>query len=98
MFTCPQKAVIKVNTRKSCFGAQKFDILGYHVTRDGVTPIPKKFEAIKAIAVPKNRKQLRQFICMINFYHEMLQKRSKLLSHNKYSRTRVLIVDTVLVD
>ena len=62
MFTRLQKAGLKVNARKSCFGAQKFDYLGYHVTRDGVMPIPKKVEAIQALAVSKTRKQLRQFI------------------------------------
>ena len=37
-----QKAGHKVNASKSCFGAHKFDYLGYHVTRDGVMTILKK--------------------------------------------------------
>ena len=53
MFNCLQKAGLKVNASKSCFGAHKFDYLGYHVTREGVMPIPKKVEAIQALAVPK---------------------------------------------
>ena len=80
MFTRLQKSGLKVNTSKSCFGAHKFDYLGYHVTRDGVMPIPNKFEAIQALAVPKTRKQLRQFIGMINFYRDMWQKRSELIA------------------
>ena len=71
MFTRIQKAGLKVNASKSCFGAHIFDYLGYHVTCDGVMPIPKKVEAIQAIAVPKTCKQLRQFISMINFYRDM---------------------------
>ena len=43
MFTHLQKAGLKVNASKSCFGAHKIDYLGYHVTCDGVMPIPKKF-------------------------------------------------------
>ena len=43
-------------------------------------PIPNKVEAIQALAVPKTRKQLRQFIGMINFYRDMWQKRSELLA------------------
>ena len=39
--------------------AHKIDYLGYHVTRDGVMPVPKKVKAIQALAVPKPRKQLR---------------------------------------
>ena len=46
MFTRFQKAGIKVNASKSCFGAHKFDYLGYHATRDGFMPIPKKFGAV----------------------------------------------------
>ena len=80
MFTHLQKAGLKVNARKLCVGAHKFDYLGYHVTHDGVMPIPKKVEAIQALVVPKTCKQLRQFIGMINFYHDMWQKRSEILA------------------
>ena len=62
---------LKVNAVKSCFGDHKFEYLVYHVTIDSVTPIPKKVEAIQALAVPKTCKQLRQFIGMINFFCHM---------------------------
>ena len=42
--------------------------------------ITKKVEAIQALAVPKTRKQLRQFIGMINFYRDMWKKRSEHLA------------------
>ena len=56
MFTRLYKAGIKVNARKSCFGAHKFDYLVYHVTRDGVMLIPKKVEAIQSLAAQKRAK------------------------------------------
>ena len=80
IFTRLQKTGLKVTASKSCSGANTFDYLGYHVTRDRVMPIPKKFEAIQALAVPKTHKQLRQFIGMIYFYRDMWQKRSELLA------------------
>ena len=43
-------------------------------------PIPKKVKAVQALAVPKTRKKLRQFIGMINFYRDMWQKRSEILA------------------
>ena len=46
MFTCLHKDGLKVNAIKSCFSANKFDNLGYHVTRDRVIPIPNKVKAI----------------------------------------------------
>ena len=42
MFTRLLKAGLKFNASKSFFGAHKFYYLVYHVTRDGVMPIPKK--------------------------------------------------------
>ena len=80
MFNCLQKSGLKINASKSCFGAHKFDYLGYHVTCDRVMPIPKEDEAIKSLAVPKTCKQLHQFIGMTNFYRDMWQKRSELLT------------------
>ena len=74
MFTRLHKSGIKVNASKSCFGAHKFDYLGYHVTRDVFMPIPKKVKEVQALAVPKTRKQLCQFIGMINFYRDIWQK------------------------
>ena len=79
IFTRLQKAGLKVNARKSCFVPHEFEYLGYCITRDGVMPIPNKFEAIQALVVPKTRKQLRQFIGIINLYRDMWQKRSELL-------------------
>ena len=68
MITRVHKAGLKVNTSKSCFGAHKFDYLGYHVTRDGVMPIPKKVEAIQALAVPINS----QTIASVYWYDQLL--------------------------
>ena len=80
MFTRLQKSGLKVNASKSCFGAHKFDHLGYHATCGGVMPVPNKVKAIRSLAVPKTGKQLRQFIGMIIFYRDMWKKRSELLA------------------
>ena len=75
-----QKAGLKVNAVKLCFRPHKFEYLGYHITCDGVIPIPKKVEAIQALTVPKTRKKLRQFIGTIKLYHDMWQNRSEILA------------------
>ena len=43
-------------------------------------PIPKKVETIQYLAIPNTRKQLRQFIGMINLYRYMLKNCSELLA------------------
>ena len=59
MFARLQKAGLKDNVGKSCFDAHEFEYLGYHLTCDGVMPVPNKFETIQALAVPKDLNQLR---------------------------------------
>ena len=66
---------LKVNFNKSRFATGSLDYLGYHISREGITPIPQKIEAIKAIKTPKTRKQLRSFLGMINFYRDMWSQR-----------------------
>ena len=62
---------LKINFNKSNFATDSLDYLGYHITRTGITPIPKKIEAIRAIKTRKTRKQLRSFLGMINFCRDM---------------------------
>ena len=71
---------LKVNFTKSSFAKGSLDYLGYHISRTGITPIPKKIEAIRAIKTPKTRKQLRSFLGIINFYRDMWSQRASLLA------------------
>ena len=59
-------AGLKVNANKSFFGRAELEYLGYWITRDGIQPLQKKVEAIMHIAEPKNRKELRSFIGVVN--------------------------------
>ena len=68
MSTHLHKAGLKVNASKSCFGAHKFDYLGYYVTCDRVMPIPKKVEAIQTLIVPKTHKN----IALVYQYDQLL--------------------------
>jgi hypothetical protein len=40
-----QNAGLKVNAKKSNFGAHKMEHLGYNITQTGIQPIPKKVQA-----------------------------------------------------
>lgn len=71
---------LKVNAEKSFFGRKQLDYLGYHISQEGIRPDMKKVEAIKALAAPKTRRQLRSFIGMVNFYRDMWKQRSHLLA------------------
>ena len=75
-----QTAGFRANLRKCFFGRDELEYLGYQLTRDGIQPQPKKVEAIVRLKPPKNVKQLRHFLGMVNYYRDMWRRRSHLLA------------------
>ena len=75
-----QEAGLKVNAPKSFFARGELEYLGYWITREGIKPMPKKIEAIQKIAPPKNVKELRSFIGIVNYYRDMWIRRSHVLA------------------
>ena len=73
-------AGLKINGLKSFFGRKEFEYLGYMLTPNGVKPIQKKVKGMLAIAPPKNLKQLRSFLGMVNYYRDMWIRRSHILA------------------
>ena len=75
-----QNAGLKENEETSFFGHSELEYLGYWVTRDGIKPLPKKVDAIKNIAPPRNMKELHSFIGVINYYRDIQVCRSEILA------------------
>jgi hypothetical protein len=75
-----KEAGSKVNAKKSFFGKDELEYLGYWITRQGIQPISRKVEAIKNIAAPKTRRKLRRFIGIVNYYRHMWIRRSDVLA------------------
>ncbi len=70
----------RANLQKLFFMQQEIEYLGYLLTSESIKPQPKKVEAMKRIQPPKNAKQLKRFIGMINFYRDVWEKRSDILA------------------
>jgi hypothetical protein len=64
-------ARIKVNVAKSLFYAHDIEYLGCILTREGIKPQPKKVQAILALNLPNNAKELRHFFGMVQYYRDM---------------------------
>jgi hypothetical protein len=73
-------AGLKINATKSVFCAQETEYLGYILTRGGIKPQPKKVQAILVLNPPNNVKEFQQFLGMVQYYRDMLQKRSEMLA------------------
>jgi hypothetical protein len=75
-----QYARLKVNAAKSFFCTTETEYLGYIPTRGGVKPQKKKIQAILALNLPNNVKELRQFLGMVQYYRYMWVKHSEMLA------------------
>ena len=75
-----EKAGFRANVRKCFFAKPELEYLGYWLTQDGIQPQPKKVEAILRLSEPKNVRQLRTFLGMVNYYRDMWRRRSHLLA------------------
>ena len=54
--------------------------LAHTLTICGLKPQPSKIEVMHRIMRPKNSKQLKMFLGMVNFYRDMFPKRSHFLA------------------
>jgi RNase H-like domain found in reverse transcriptase/Reverse transcriptase (RNA-dependent DNA polymerase)/Retroviral aspartyl protease len=75
-----KKAGLKVNAKKSFFAQHELEYLGYWITRNGIQPSQKKVEAIQNITIPNNKRELRRFIGMVNYYRDLWIRRSDVLA------------------
>jgi hypothetical protein len=73
-------AGLSVNISKSFFAKGELEYLGYWITRQGIQPLPDKVKAMQNIATPKNKRELRGFIGLINYYRDMWIRRSHVLA------------------
>ncbi len=75
-----REAGLKVNAAKSFFCTHKIEYLDYILTRGGIKPQQTKVQAILAINLPNNVKELRHFLGMVQYYRDMWVKRSEMLA------------------
>jgi hypothetical protein len=73
-------AGLKVNAAKSFFCTHEIEYLGYILTRRGIKPQQKKVQAILVMNLPKNVKELRNFLGMVQYYRDMWAKCSEMLA------------------
>jgi hypothetical protein len=75
-----REAGLKMNANKSYIEQSQLEYLSYWIPRQGIQPLPKKVDAIKNIAPPTKRKELRSFIGMVNYHLDMWIHRSDVLA------------------
>lgn len=74
------EAGLTLKQSKCRFGLQRISYFRHIIDKEGLHPAPKKIEAIAKAPSPKNVKELRAFLGLVNYYHKFLPNLSSVLS------------------
>lgn len=73
-----KQAGLALQPEKCSFLRREISYLGHIITQDGVKPDPKKTEAVKNFPVPKNIKNIKQFLGLVGYYRRFIPDFSKI--------------------
>lgn len=63
---------IVVNVAKCQFGVAELNFLGHTISSAGIQPQPEKVKAVQEFPAPNTKRQLREFLGLVNFYRRFL--------------------------
>ena len=69
---------LKVKRKKCYFGKKEVELLGYRVSAQGIAPQESKVKAIKYLPQPQDKKTVRSFLGMTNYYRQCIKDYSKI--------------------
>ena len=72
-----ENAGLRINVEKCDFFKKEIEILGFLIDETGLKPAPSKIAAVKNVPIPKNSKELKSFLGLVNFYEKFLPDRAE---------------------
>ncbi len=75
-----QDASLKINADKLNFCTLEMEYLGHILTRDGIKAQPNKVQVMLALGPPRNVKELRRFLGMVQYYKDLWARCSNMLA------------------
>lgn len=63
---------LNIKRSKCEFMVDEIDFLGYRLTKEGISPQPKKVEAVLKAPAPSSLQELRAYLGMLNYYSKFL--------------------------
>jgi hypothetical protein len=69
---------LQIQLDKSEFVRTDLNFLGHVITKDGIRPNPDKIKAILEFPIPKNEKQIKQFLGMTGYYRKLVKSYAKI--------------------
>ena len=68
---------VTLNPTKCVFGKKEIKFWGMIVSEDGVRPDPEKVDALENLSIPKNKEELKSFICMMQSNSDFISQFSQ---------------------
>lgn len=65
-------ANLKLKPRKCNFFKEHLEFLGYKISKEGLSPVPAKVEAIEKMQTPANKRDVQVFLGMIGYYRRFI--------------------------
>ena len=78
VFESIKSAGLKLKPSKCNFAARKVKYLGHILSKEGVRPNPEKTEIVDKFPTPKNVKEVRSFLGLMNYYKRFIKDFSKI--------------------
>ena len=70
---------LTLNMSKTSLGLSEIEVLGYHLSANGILPLQDKVAAIKKFPKPKSVKSLRRFLGMVTYQRRFIKNAAELL-------------------
>ena len=72
-----EKVRLRINFDKCDFFNKEIEIVGFLIAQSGLRPSQSKIKAINDASIPKNSKELKAFLGILNFYEKFLPDRAE---------------------
>ncbi|CAK1577917.1 unnamed protein product [Parnassius mnemosyne] len=72
VFSRFRESNFKFQMEKSEFLKHETAYLGHIITRDGIKPNPDKISAVQKYPIPKNPKEIKQFLGLLGYYRKFI--------------------------
>lgn len=80
LFRALEENGLVVNEDKCVFGVSQLEFLGHTVNKDGIQPVRERVQAVEGYPKPKDGKELRTFLGLINYYHRFIPHAAAVLA------------------
>ena len=74
IFNRLREAGLKLKLQKCSFFKKHIQYLGHLISDEGIQPLPEKLESIAKMLVPKNAKQVKQFLGLVGYYRKFIPR------------------------